>query len=232
MYIDKFIENCTEENIAINDHNLVKLTWGNASVSSEDGKFIAIKPSGVNPYDMSISDVSVVEISTGKHVSGKLPSVDTKIHLEIYRKYRNTKSVAHTHSHFATVFAQSLRDIPLIGTTHADYFNYNIPVCEQPNFDNKKSFEEELGKSVVQCCENKITSEAVHLAVLLPSHGVLVWSSKIKKISDIAVALEESASLAFKSLQLNPNLKVDKNSQKIFEFHYNRKNGKDAYYGQ
>ena len=122
IFMNKTIEDCLYLNKSLKENNLVKLTWGNASVLSEDGKYIAIKPSGVSFDDLTFSEISIIELYTGKQISGMKPSVDTDIHLEIYKAFPEIKSIIHSHSKFATSWAQALKPIPILGTTHADYF--------------------------------------------------------------------------------------------------------------
>ena len=141
----KAIEDCLLLNKSIKDNNLVKLTWGNASVLSEDGKYIAIKPSGVNFSELSYSEICIVELYTGKQITGKKPSVDTPIHLEIYKAFPEIKSVIHTHSKFASSFAQALTSIPILGTTHADYFLDDIPVARKLEEWELEDYEKNLG---------------------------------------------------------------------------------------
>ena len=121
LTILKEIEDCLKLNKSLKENSLVKLTWGNASVLSEDGKHVVIKPSGVDFDEIKFSDLCIIELYTGKLVSGMKPSVDTAIHLEIYKAFPEIKSIIHSHSKFATSWAQALRSIPILGTTHADY---------------------------------------------------------------------------------------------------------------
>ena len=126
--MNKAIEECLLLNKSLKEHNLVKLTWGNASVLSDDGKYIVIKPSGVDFNKLTYSQLGIVELYTGKLVEGMKPSVDTAIHLEIYKAFPQIKSIIHSHSKFATSWAQALKSIPILGTTQCDYFLDRIPL--------------------------------------------------------------------------------------------------------
>ena len=223
---------CVELNREISIRQLAKFTWGNASVRA--GNVIIIKPSGVPFNHLEPSVMSVVELETGRHLSGLKPSVDTDIHLQIYRSFENTASVMHTHSKFATMFAQAKMPIPLIGTTHADYFPCDIPVTDQIalNLDDGTSMEDKMGREVVQVAKRKFPEECQTFAVLMMSHGVMVWNNDHKKLVESAIILEEIAELAHGSQLLNPTMNVSASDYALFKFHYNRKHGKDKYYGQ
>lgn len=223
---------CVELNQEISIRQLAKFTWGNASVRI--GDCIIIKPSGVPFNQLEPSVMSVVELDTGRHLSGLKPSVDTDIHLQIYRNFENTASVMHTHSKFATMFAQAKMPIPLIGTTHADYFPCDIPVTDQIalNIDDGTSVEDRMGREVVQVAKQKFPDGCEAFAVLMMSHGVMVWNNDHSKLVESAIILEEIAEIAHGSYMLNPTMKVAASDIALFKFHYNRKYGKDKYYGQ
>jgi L-ribulose-5-phosphate 4-epimerase len=225
-------ELCVELNQEISIHRLAKFTWGNASVRS--GDTIIIKPSGVPFNHLEPSAMSVVELDTGRHLSGLKPSVDTNIHLQIYRSFKNTKSVMHTHSKYATMFAQAKMPIPLIGTTHADYFPCDIPLTDQIslNLNNGTSMEEKMGREVVQVAKGNFPDGCETCAVLMMSHGVMVWNSDPTKLLESAIILEEIAELAYGSIMLNPATNTAASDVALFKFHYNRKHGKDKSYGQ
>ncbi|MDA9930230.1 class II aldolase/adducin family protein [Alphaproteobacteria bacterium] len=229
---EDFINLCIQENQRIFDAGLVLFTWGNVSIISPDKTKIAIKPSGVGFDQLSAKKIAIVDIASGAHLSGLKPSVDTPLHLEVYKHFKNTSSVVHTHSHYTTVFAQAKKDIPLLGTTHADYFDYDIPVCGQPEIDQVLSFEQALGLEVVSCATNKIGKDRPYYAVLLPAHGVLLWSTSDKKTSEIAIVLEEIARLAFHTCLLDENANGNQVDRDVFDFHFQRKHGENKYYGQ
>ena len=174
--MNKEIEDCLALNKSLKEHNLVKLTWGNASVLSEDGKSIVIKPSGVNFSKLTFSQLCIVDLYSGKLVSGMKPSVDTAIHLEIYKAFPEIKSIIHSHSKFATSWAQALKPIPILGTTHADYFLDDIPLARQLKEIELDEYEKNLGQSVVDFFQKSKINPLNIPAILLPGHGVMVFS--------------------------------------------------------
>jgi len=230
--MNKQIEECLFLNKSLKENNLVKLTWGNASVISDDGKYIAIKPSGVDFDKLTYSDISIVDVYTGKHLDGKKPSVDTPIHLEIYKAFPEIKSAIHSHSKFATSWAQSLLPIPIMGTTHADYFLSDIPLARQLNENELDEYEKNLGQSVVDFFQSKKINPLNIPSILLPKHGVMVFSDSPKRTLECAIVLEEVAEMAYYTTGLNPNIYQDSLSQKLYIKHFERKNGINKYYGQ
>jgi L-ribulose-5-phosphate 4-epimerase len=219
---------CVFLNKELKTNNLVKLTWGNASIISEDRKYVFIKPSGVDFELLTEKNISVIELKTSKLVDGDRPSVDTPIHLEIYKKINNINSIIHTHSKFATSWAQANKQIPILGTTHADYFFGDIEIIEKPNILELESYEEAIGLKVAKYLKNKQNCNAV----LLQNHGVLTFSNNFKKTLEYAIVLEEIAELAYLTLILNQNQKIDEQDRNLYHKHYFRKNGANKYYGQ
>ena len=228
----KAIEDCLLLNKSIKDNNLVKLTWGNASVLSEDGKYIAIKPSGVNFSELSYSEICIIELYTGKQITGKKPSVDTPIHLEIYKAFPEIKSVIHTHSKFASSFAQALTSIPILGTTHADYFLDDIPVARKLEEWELEDYEKNLGISVVDHYQKYKINPLNIPSILLPHHGTVTFSDSPKRTLECAIVLEEIAEMALYTLKINSNLELDSLSDALYTKHFKRKNGIHKYYGQ
>jgi len=212
-------------------HDLALFTWGNVSAITKDRKFVVIKPSGVLYNKMQPSDIVVVDLN-GKIVEGKLkPSSDTMTHLELYRNFNEINSVVHTHSRFATSFAQAKKPIKVFGTTHADHFNGNIPVTRDMLSEEIKSdYELNTGKVIVETFEKKKLSPLDIPACLVASHGVFTWGNSCNKAVNTAVILEEIAVMNIYSFLLNPKLKEISKSLK--EKHFFRKHGKNAYYGQ
>ena len=230
--MNKEIEDCLTLNKSLKEHNLVKLTWGNASVLSEDGKSIVIKPSGVNFSELTYSQLCIVDLYSGRLISGMKPSVDTAIHLEIYKAFPEIKSIIHSHSKFATSWAQALEPIPILGTTHADYFLGDVPVARQLEEFELDEYEKNLGQSVVDFFQkNKINPLNIP-AILLPGHGVMVFSDSPKRTLECAIVLEEIAEMAYYTKSINPNLKQSKLSKDLYTKHFERKNGINKYYGQ
>ncbi len=228
----KAIEDCLFLNQALEKNGLVKLTWGNASVISDDGKFMAIKPSGVPFYDLKFSQISIIEIYTNKLISGMSPSVDAPIHLEIYKAFPEIKSVIHSHSKYATSWAQANKSIPILGTTHADYFLKSIPLARNLKEEELENYEKNIGISVVDYFQKEKINPLNIPAILLPSHGVLTFSDDPYKTLDCAIVVEEIAETAFITLALNPELSNTEFNDKLFKKHFERKNGINKYYGQ
>ena len=230
--MNKEIEDCLALNKSLKENNLVKLTWGNASVLSEDGKSIVIKPSGVNFSELTYSQLCIVDLYSGKLISGMKPSVDTAIHLEIYKAFPEIKSIIHSHSKFATSWAQALRPIPILGTTHADYFISDIPVSRQLEKDELNEYEKNLGQCVVDFYQTKKINPLNIPAILLPGHGVMVFSDSPKRTLECAIVLEEIAEMAYYTTSINPNIQPCRLSRELYTKHFERKNGINKYYGQ
>ena len=229
MKADK--ELCTQLNKEISSKGLAKFTWGNASILHDD--CIIIKPSGVPFESLEPSLLSVIDLKTGKHLDGLKPSVDTDIHLSIYRNDSDARSVMHTHSKFATIFAQAKKPIPMLGTTHADYFPCSIPVTKQISLKNlDESMEFKMGQEVIRTSQKHYPSECHTKAVLMCSHGVMVWNNNPEKLVEAAIVLEEIAEMAYGALNINSNLVANSNDRLMFDYHYNRKHGGGRYYGQ
>lgn len=230
--MNREIEDCLSLNKSLKENNLVKLTWGNASVLSEDGKSIVIKPSGVNFSELTYSQLCIVDLYSGRLVSGMKPSVDTAIHLEIYKAFPEIKSIIHSHSKFATSWAQALEPIPILGTTHADYFLGDVPVARQLEEFELDEYEKNLGQSVVDFFQSNKINPLNIPAILLPGHGVMVFSDSPKRTLECAIVLEEIAEMAYYTKSINPNLKQSKLSKDLYTKHFERKNGINKYYGQ
>ena len=232
LTILKEIEDCLKLNKSLKENNLVKLTWGNASVLSEDGKHVVIKPSGVDFDKIKFSDLCIIELYTGKLISGMKPSVDTAIHLEIYKAFPEIKSIIHSHSKFATSWAQALKSIPILGTTHADYFLSDIPIARQLEKNELDEYEKNLGQSVVDYFQKYKVNPLNIPAILLPGHGVMVFSNSPKRTLECAIVLEEIAEMAYYTVKINPNIEQTELSEILYEKHFERKNGINKYYGQ
>ena len=216
-----------EQNIALVKHGLVVLTWGNVSAKDEETGLIVIKPSGV-PYDtMSESDMVVVDID-GNVVEGKYrPSSDLPTHLYLYKTYPTLGGIVHTHSAYATAFAQSGREIIAYGTTHADAFYGNVP-CARELTDEEidEAYEWNTGKVIAETVSD---ADAIP-AVLVKNHGVFTWGATPEKAVENSVTLEEVAKMALFTEQLNSDMPRIK--QHLLDKHYFRKHGKNAYYGK
>lgn len=220
-----------EANLSLVTYNLVTFTWGNVSAFDEESKLLVIKPSGVDYDIMKESDMVVVDLE-GNVVEGDLkPSSDLWTHIELYKAYPQIKAVVHTHSSYATTFAQARIDIPAFGTTHADYFYGSIPCTRLMSEEEIKGhYEKETGKVIIETLKNRNLSPDEISAVLVASHGPFGWGKTAKKAVENAVVLEEVAKMALRNLMLNPNL--DSMQQTLLDKHYLRKHGANAYYGQ
>lgn len=218
-----------EMNNKLVSSQLVVLTWGNVSGFDPESKLVVIKPSGV-PYEtMTVEDMVVVDLD-GNVVEGKYrPSSDTPTHLYLYKHFPNIRGVVHTHSMYATSFAQAGRDIPPYGTTHADAFYGPVPCARVLNKDEvEEAYELNTGVAIVEEFKDK-DYEAIP-AVLLKNHGVFTWGPNPAKAVENAITLECVAKMAVLTEQINPNAKTI--DQYLLDKHYNRKHGKNAYYGQ
>ena len=225
-----------EANMMLVKHNLIIFTWGNVSgIDRERGLFV-IKPSGVSYDELKPEDMVVVDLE-GNVVEGKYrPSSDTDTHMALYRAFPNIGGVTHTHSLYATSFAQSGRDIPAYGTTHADYFYGDIPCTRKMTKDEiNGSYEWETGKVIVETFRiDKIDPDRMD-AVLVHSHGPFTWGKDAKASVEASVVLETVAQMAYQTEQLRaaPVTYPVKPMQKtLLDKHFNRKHGPGAYYGQ
>ena len=228
--LEKLKQKVLKANLLLPKHGLVTFTWGNASEIDREKGLVVIKPSGVKYERLSAEDMVVVELETGKTIEGKLhPSSDTYTHLELYKAFSNIGGVVHTHSRWATIFAQAGRDIIALGTTHADYFSTDIPCTrEMTSKEIKGDYEKETGKVIVERFEN-LDPDTVP-AALVYSHGPFVWGINAQDAVHNAVVLEEVAFMAWHDIMLSPNMQ--KMQQELLDKHYLRKHGKDSYYGQ
>lgn len=216
-------------NMRLKNEGLVVLTWGNASGFDFDNKLVVIKPSGVSYDTMKPSDMVVVDLK-GKIVEGELrPSSDTPTHLELYRAFKNIGGIVHTHSIEATAWSQASIEIPCYGTTHADCFHGCIPVTRYlTDLEVKADYEGNTGKVIIDRFEN-LDPVAVP-GVLVAGHGPFTWGKDANSAVDNAVSLEAIAKMA----RLTNELASEEIClpSYIAEKHFQRKHGKDAYYGQ
>lgn len=209
-------------------HDLVIFTWGNVSGIDREKGLLVIKPSGVE-YDAMTADDMVVTDLEGRVVEGNLkPSSDTPTHIELYKAFPAIGGIVHTHSPWATAWAQAGRPIPALGTTHADYFYGDVP-CTRPltKEEVESAYEVETGKVIVETFRN-LDPLAVP-GVIVANHAPFTWGGNPAKAVHNARVLEEVAKMAFHTLQLNPQSSLD---SFLLDKHYMRKHGKDAYYGQ
>ncbi|MFV0381048.1 MAG: L-ribulose-5-phosphate 4-epimerase [Breznakia sp.] len=220
-----------EANLLLPKYNLITFTWGNVSEIDRDNKIIAIKPSGVEYAEMKPQDIVICDLY-GNVVDGNLkPSSDLMTHIELYRNFPDIKGVVHTHSRWATVFAQAGLGIPALGTTQADYFHGEIPCTRlMTKAEIEGDYEKETGTVIVETFENlKINPNNVP-GVLVHSHGPFVWGTDGINAVYQAVVMEECAKMAYGTLTLNKEVKSMQKD--LLDKHYNRKHGPNSYYGQ
>lgn len=223
-------EEVLKANLLLPKYGLVVFTWGNVSAIDREKGLVAIKPSGVEYDDMKAEDIVIVELATGKVVEGKLkPSSDTPTHLELYKKFPNVGGIVHTHSRWATIFAQAKRPIKPYGTTHADYFYGDIPCTRLLSEDEiKGEYEHNTGKVIVETFKD-IDPDQVP-GVVVASHGPFSWGKDALDAVHNAVVMEEVAMMSWHAKVENPMLEP---MQKVLlDKHFLRKHGKNAYYGQ
>lgn len=233
--LEELKEKVYKANMQLVEYGLVVLTWGNASeIDRESGLFV-IKPSGV-PYDKMTADDMVVMNLDGEKVEGRLnPSSDTPTHLELYRNFPQIGGIVHTHSNWACSWAQAGRDVPAYGTTHADFANGAVPCARGLTKEEVESeYELNTGKVIVSEFRNRGISENEIPAVLVHRHGPFTWGKDAFKAVENALILEEVCKMALRTERIAA---MDKNSdigieQYLLDKHYQRKHGKNAYYGQ
>ena len=210
-------------------YGLVTLTWGNVSGIDREKGLIVIKPSGVEYDAMKAEDMVVVELETGNRVDGNLnPSSDTPTHIELYKAFPNIGGIVHTHSRWATVFAQSCMGIPALGTTHADYFYGDIPCTREMTLaEIQGEYEKETGKVIAECFKNINPDDMP--AVIVYSHGPFAWGKDAMNAVHNALVLEEVSMMAWQNVLLGIQKPMQ---QSLLDKHYLRKHGANAYYGQ
>ncbi len=229
---DKLKERVWKVNMGLVDAGLVVLTWGNASGVDRLAGVMAIKPSGVPYESMTADDMVVLSLTTGEVVEGTgRPSSDTPTHLHLYRSFTALAGVVHTHSDYATSFAQAGADIPCLGTTHADNFHGTIP-CTRPLSEAEVASEYELntGKVIVECFKSRKIDPAQVPGVVVASHAPFAWGSSVEKALENAIVMEYVAKMQIQSYLINPQVKPI--PQFLLGKHFLRKHGPGAYYGQ
>ena len=228
--LEELKEIVCKANLELPKYGLVTFTWGNVSGVDRELGLLVIKPSGVDYETMTPNDMVVVSLATGEAVEGKWkPSSDTATHVALYNAFPNIGGIVHTHSRWATAWAQAGRGIPAYGTTHGDYFYGDIP-CTRPMTATEiaGAYELETGNVIVETFTGKHPDQIP--AVLVHSHGPFTWGKDPAEAVHHSVVLEELACMAFHTEALNP--KVKPIQQELLDKHYLRKHGKNAYYGQ
>ena len=222
-------EQVWKANLDLVKYNLVTKTFGNASGMDRSQGLVVIKPSGMAYEEMSPSDMVVVDLE-GKRVEGHLnPSSDTPSHLEIYKAFQGISGISHTHSEYATMFAQANREIPCLGTTHADHFHGSIPVTRMVTEEEiEEDYEKNTGKVVVERFSSLDPLEIP--GVLVVGHGSFTWGKSPAEAVQNSLILEKIAKMAWGTLRLNAQ--CESIPECLMKKHFHRKHGPNAYYGQ
>ena len=221
-----------EANLLLPEHGLITFTWGNVSCIDREQGLMVIKPSGVEYDDMKPEDMVVIRLSDGERVEGKYkPSSDTDTHLALYRAFPGLGGIVHTHSRWATSFAQAGRDVPALGTTQGDHFYGDIPCTRRMTPEEIGGrYELETGNVIVETFRTRRIDPDQVPAALVCSHGPFAWGTDPLNAVHNAVVLEEVAFMAFDAMALNPDLPPMQ--RELLDKHYLRKHGPGAYYGQ
>lgn len=228
--LEQLKEEVYQANKMLPTYKLVTFTWGNVSAIDRDSQLIVIKPSGVDYHEMQADQMVVVDLN-GNIVEGKLnPSSDTATHIELYKACHDIGGIVHTHSRYATAWAQAKMGIPALGTTHADDFYGTIP-CTRAMTDEEINgkYEKETGKVIIETFFGKNMMDIP--GVLVYSHGPFAWGKNALDAVHHAVVLEEVAFMAWHAMLLSDS-ELDSMQQTLLDKHYLRKHGKNAYYGQ
>ena len=229
MNLKDLKEKVLEANIQLVDYGLVTLTWGNVSAIDRTEGIVVIKPSGISYDNMKADDMVVLDMK-GKTVEGKFrPSSDTPTHLELYKAFPSIGGITHTHSLYATMFAQAHKEIPCFGTTHADHFYGSIPLARELSEEEvEEAYEKHSGTAIIERFRD---IDPLSLpGVLLASHAPFAWGKDASESVKNSLILERVAEMAFGTLQLKNDAEPIK--KYIMDKHYNRKHGPNAYYGQ
>ena len=225
---DEIRERVYKANILLKESDLVTLTWGNVSEIDREKGVIVIKPSGVSYDDMKVEDMVVIDLD-GNVLEGELnPSSDTPTHLELYKAFPNIKGIVHTHSTYATAFAQAGCAIPNIGTTHADYFYKDIPCTRAMVASEMDEYEKETGTVIIEAFKDKDPMAVP--GVIVYKHGPFAWGKNPHEAVHNAVVMETVANMAYHAEMINPDHSPIE--QYLLDKHYMRKHGPNAYYGQ
>ena len=229
--LEKLKQEVCEANLELVRRGVVIYTWGNVSGIDRKSNTMVIKPSGVSYDNMQPEDMVVVSLETGETVEGKWkPSSDTKTHLALYRAFPELGGITHTHSTHAVAFAQAGRDIPALGTTHADYFYDDIPCTrELTAAEVEADYEGNTGAVIIETVRARRIEPLAVPGIVVKNHGPFTWGKDAAASVYHAVVMEQVAEMALKTLLLNPDAAI---AQYVLDKHYLRKHGPNAYYGQ
>ncbi|SEJ14910.1 L-ribulose 5-phosphate 4-epimerase [Dyadobacter sp. SG02] len=224
-------EQVYEANMEIPREELAIVTFGNVSGIDRAAGVVAIKPSGMPYHRLKVEDIVVVDLDNALVEGSMRPSSDTKTHTLLYKSFPTIGGVCHTHSTYAVAWAQAIRPIPNLGTTHADHLTCSVPVTEVMSDEMiRRDYEHETGNQILDLfAKEKLSYEEVEM-VLVACHGPFTWGKDPAKAIYNSIVLEEVAKMAYLTLQINPSAAAIK--QSLCDKHYFRKHGKDAYYGQ
>ena len=230
--LEQLKETVLKANLLLPKHGLVTFTWGNVSGVDREAGLMVIKPSGVEYHEMCADDMVVVSLETGERVEGRYkPSSDTPTHAALYKAFPNIGGVVHTHSRWATSFAQAGRGIPAFGTTQGDYFYGEIPCTRLMTAEEiHGEYELETGNVIIETYKERGINPDYVPACLVHSHGPFAWGTDPMNAVHNSVVLEEVAFMAFHAMALTPGLPPMQ--QELLDKHYLRKHGPNAYYGQ
>ena len=232
MVFNSLKKQVCDANLELVRRGLVIYTWGNVSGADRERGVFAIKPSGVEYADLTPDAIIVLSLVDGSVIEGSLrPSSDTPTHLRLYQAFPTVSGICHTHSHKATAFAQSLRPLPCLGTTHADYFHGAVPLTRRLTDEEiSGDYEANTGSAIAELWKGK-EGDALHTpGALVACHGPFTWGSDPGRAVEAAVVLEQLAAMAIDSLSVNPFLQPI--AQTLLDKHFLRKHGTGAYYGQ
>ncbi|MCL9776554.1 L-ribulose-5-phosphate 4-epimerase [Vibrio methylphosphonaticus] len=217
-------------NLQLPKYGLVTFTWGNVSEIDRENGVIAIKPSGVEYDVMSENDIVIVDLE-GNRVEGDLnPSSDTATHIELYKAFPNIGGIVHTHSRNATIWAQAGKDIPALGTTHADYFYGDVPCTRQLTHEEiTTDYEKNTGLVIIEEFTKRHIDPQAMPGAIIAGHAPFTWGKDGSDAVHNAVVMEEVAAMATATRSISPEAAIQ---PELLDKHYNRKHGKDSYYGQ
>jgi len=230
--LDELREEVCRVNREIGRTGLAMLTWGNASGIDRESGTVVIKPSGVGYGDLTPGCLVALDLATGDVREGTLrPSSDSATHLHLYREFPGIGGVVHTHSHFATAWAQACREIPCYGTTHADYAHGAVPLTRAlTEAETSSEYELNTGRVITERFQDGGLDPKAYPGALVASHGPFAWGASVSAALESAIVLEEVARMAYHTATLNPDTTAV--PQHLLDKHFLRKHGKDAYYGQ